>query len=216
MEKAAGDRRRHSEPPLKNLRLICVICGQNSGAKHLKMRTLPPFLALVLFSTAFPALRADDTRVQIATANGQPVYRSQVFSKQSVIKDEVDRALILQDYERSDNVLSPELTSKAMENIVKTSYGGNADRLVTELARYGISPQDYVRFVAEELAIQATLKEHEVENKNGAWVAGLRKAAAVEMLPKPVPAPGGAATPTPAPPPAEPTPTPRVADPRRH
>lgn len=179
------------------------------------------FLLLLAMLPVAPSLRADDTRVQIATANGQPVYRSAVFSKQSAVKDEIDRALILQDYERGENVLSPELVSKAMENIVKTSYNGDPNRLVDELARYKVTPEDYVRYVAEEMAVQATLKEHEAENKNGAWVAGLRKAAAIEMLPKPVPAPSKPTptpTPTPSPSPdtASPSPAPRVADPRRH
>ena len=183
------------------------------------MRFLPRNAAALLGALVMlPAggLRADDTRVQVGTGNGQPIYVSSVFSKQSIVKDPVDRALILQDYEKSENVLPPELVSKAMENIVKTSYGGNADRLLAELARYGISPQDYVHFVAEEMAIQATLDAHKIENKAGAWVGGLRKAAAVELLPKPVPAPGGAASLPSAPPAAGPTPTPRVADPRRH
>ena len=174
-------------------------------------------LFLVVVAATTPPARADETRVQIATANGQPVYRSAVFSKQSVVKDEVDRTLILQDYEKSDNELPPELVSKAMESIVKTSYNGDAEKLLTELARYRVTPQDYVRFVAEEMAITASLKEHEAQNKGGAWVAGLRKDAAVEMLPKPVPAPNSSPSPTPSPSPspAEPIPTPRVADPRR-
>lgn len=187
------------------------------------IRTFPRVLCLAALCASgyFPgSLRADDTRVPVAVVNGLPVFHSELFKSQKV-KDDVDRAVILQAYEKSENILAPELVSTALQNIVKESYAGDAAKLTADLQRHHATPEDYVRYLAEELVLAAMFDQHK-DDPAGTWIADLRKQASVEKwkpgdkLPDPTPGPGVVpALPAPSTGPFPNSPARRAPDPRR-
>ena len=122
--------------------------------------------------------RADDTAVQVATVNGFPVFHSKVLV--SRVKDDIDRALLLQAYEKDDKAGIPEdLVEKTIRKIVMESYGGDESRLIKELAAYKITPGDFKQFTSEELVLAAMLTNYDKQIKAG-WLTELRKAADIQ------------------------------------
>ena len=136
--------------------------------------------ALALLFSLTTAARADDTAKQVAVVNGFPVFHSKVLISQ--VKDDVDRALLLQAYEKNEAVGLPgELVDQTIKKIVTDSYKGDMSLLINDLKKKGISLEDYRQFTSEELVLAAMLTNFDKQIKAG-WLAELRKNAAIEKL----------------------------------
>lgn len=125
-------------------------------------------------------MRADDTAVQVATVNGFPVFHSKVLV--SRVKDDIDRALLLQEYEKNEAAGLPEdLVERTIKKIVMDSYGGDESKLIKELSAHKITPEDFKQFTSQELVLAAMLTTYDKQIKAG-WLQELRKNADIQKV----------------------------------
>ncbi len=118
--------------------------------------------------------------MKVAVVNGFPVYHSKVLV--SRVKDDIDRALLLQAYEKNDTVGLPgELVDQTIKKIVAESYQNDLSRLINELKTHGITLEDFKQFTSEELVLAAMLTNYDKQIKAG-WLAELRKNASIQKL----------------------------------
>ena len=135
---------------------------------------------LALSSLTLPAstARADNTAVEVATVNGYPVFHSKVLV--SRVKDDIDRALLLQEYEKNENAGLPEgIVEQTIQKIVAENYKGDLSNLISELQKHGITFEDYKQFTSQELVLAAMLTHYDKQIKAG-WLAELRKNASIQ------------------------------------
>lgn len=177
-EKENIQRRTSNAQPLRSSEFD-VGCSAFSPA----LFRLPPCalrLCLLLLLAPLAAARADNTAVKVAVVNGQTVYHSKVFT--SRVTDDVDRTLLLQQYEKnSDLVLPTGMDEDAYRKILTDSYKGDEAKLSRELQSKGVTLAEYKRFLTEELILAAMLSHYDKQLKTG-WLAELRKAAVIERV----------------------------------
>ncbi|MBV9127489.1 MAG: hypothetical protein JO117_05310 [Verrucomicrobia bacterium] len=127
------------------------------------------------------AARADVTAVKVAVVNGQPIYHSKVLVS-SRMTDDIDRALLLQQYEKNPDLMLPAgMDDETYRKILNDTYKGDEARLVRELKSKGVTLEEYKRFITEELILAAMLSHFDKQIKAG-WLAELRKGAVIEKV----------------------------------
>ena len=143
------------------------------------------FLALIL--AAIAAATADAGRVKEALLDGVPVYHWTNFK--SVYPDDIARALVLRDFQRQGFHLPGHFVKEALQNTIDKEYGGDKNRLVEELKRYGETMATYHQFTAEEIILQAMRKRETEWPGSGhppipemKWLASLRKGSRIQMI----------------------------------
>ncbi len=144
-------------------------------------------LAWSTWGATAPAAPGGDARVEVATLDGVPVYHWRAFKSQ--MPDDVDRALVLREFQRKHFKLPPKLIDDAVrENMVKNA-GGDADKFARQLRRQGGSPEDFRLFTSEEITINAMLYANpsgrsadELARMQTQWLADLRTGATVKRL----------------------------------
>jgi uncharacterized protein YbjQ (UPF0145 family) len=99
--------------------------------------------------------RADDARVEVARLDGAPVYHWRVFL--SHYGDDVDRALILREFDRGGYHLPQHYLDQALAEEVAGHYGGDEKRLTEKLRQAGVTLQDYKAFIGEEMILAAMI-----------------------------------------------------------
>ena len=134
---------------------------------------------------AFSSEWTDEARTEVATLDGQPVYHWRAF--RSVVPDDVDRALILREFERKRFKLPAKLVDDAVRRQVNEEAGGDADKFARTLREQGASSADFRRFTSEEIILQAMLYQQskgtgERAKVQARWLATLREQATVKKL----------------------------------
>jgi hypothetical protein len=125
--------------------------------------------------------RADDARTEVARLDGAPVYHWRVFH--SHYGDDVDRALILREFDRGGYHLPQHYLDEALAEDVAEQYGGDEKRLTEKLRQAGVTLQDYKAFIGEEMIIGAVIAREAKPRKEFSrdrWLAALKKRAKIE------------------------------------
>lgn len=125
--------------------------------------------------------RADNARIQVARLDGAPVYHWRVFKSQ--YSDDVDRALILREFNRRGRDAPQRFIDARLAEIVDEQYGGDEKRLIEKLRGAGLTLQDYKAFIREEMIITAMIHLEEKHTKGFSrdrWLAALKKNAKIE------------------------------------
>jgi len=139
---------------------------------------LPVFIQLVVLVAP---MRADDARVEVARLDGTPVYHWHHFRSQ--YDDDVDRALILREFDRQHFKIPQRFVVQRLAEIVAEQYGGDEKRLQEKLRQNGVTLQDYKAFIGEEMIITAMINREAKRTKDFSqdrWLAALKKHAKIE------------------------------------
>jgi len=135
------------------------------------------FIGLVVL---VPSTRADDARIEVARLDGAPVYHWRLFRSQY---DDVDRALILREFDRRGFYLPGGIADDGLAEQVAAKYDGDEKRLIEKLRQAGVTLQDYKAFIREEIIIRAMIGFEAQRSKDFSkerWLAALRKNAKIE------------------------------------
>jgi hypothetical protein len=135
--------------------------------------------------------RAQNVRVKVAIVDGVPAYHWRVFDPiyGKGIRDDVDRALIVRDFQRRGYILPEKFVDEALNREIADHYGGDKQKLVRALKDKGATFADFRHFLEEDIIVQAfsvhvtqrATDGHQPQSKTE-WLAGLRKKAHVHML----------------------------------
>ncbi len=133
--------------------------------------------------TGATALAGQNARVEVATLDGAPVYHWRTFK--SGVSDDVNRALILREFRKKSYILPPNLVDEAVQRTISQDFGGDSERFTRKLRSEGASLEDYQRFTAEEITMQAMLYQVETDPakqaiKLSSWLADLRTKAKIK------------------------------------
>jgi hypothetical protein len=142
------------------------------------MKTLVVFIGLVVLVAP---TRADNARVEVARLDGAPVYHWRVFH--SRYSDDVDRALILREFNRSGYHVPQHYIDEGLAEEVARHYGGEEKRLTEKLRQARVTLQDYKAFIGEEMILQAVIAREAARTKEFSrdrWLAALKKHAKIE------------------------------------
>lgn len=150
-----------------------------------KSARLIVLVSLAWFAVAVTA-STGKSLTQVATLDGTPVYHWRTFK--SALPDDVDRALVLREFQRKQFKVPQKLVDDAVRTHVKEKFGGDPNKFAQSLREQGASPNDFKRFIREEIIIQAMLykdtrKVGDQAQTPAQWLAGLREGAKVERLP---------------------------------
>ena len=134
---------------------------------------------------AIPAVAVEESvRVEVATLDGAPVYHWRTFK--STVANDVDRALILREFQRRGFKLSSKLVDDAVKGAVAQNTGGDTRKFADELRQNDASMEDFRCFVSEEIMMAAMLHQDgspaERQRKQEQWIAKLRVGAVVKKL----------------------------------
>lgn len=143
-------------------------------------------LVLAAWLTLSAEVRADSPRTRVATLDGTPVYHWRTLKSQ--LPDDVDRALVLREFERKGFRLPPQLVADRVRQIVKEQDAGDEKKFTGELRRQGLTREDFNRFITEETILSA-MRHQTVDQADRAaktekeWLASLRAHASVQTYP---------------------------------
>jgi hypothetical protein len=149
----------------------------------------PLFLSWIFFICLLVACRpnAEVGRVKVALLDGAPVYHWTNFP--SVYRDDVDRALILRDFQRQGFHLPDSFVDKSLQEKIDKDYGGDRAKLIEALKRVGETMANYRQFTGEEIILKAMRKRETEMGHDGrptiseaTWLASLRKGARIQMI----------------------------------
>ena len=149
----------------------------------------PLILWWILFSCLLVACQPhlESGRVKVALLDGTPVYHWINFP--SVYRNDVNRALILRDFQLHGFHLPDQYVDKAVQEKIERDFGGDRAKLLASLERMGESMDSYRQFTGEELIIKAMRKRETEVGHDGRspipeaeWLASLRKGAKVQMI----------------------------------
>ena len=145
--------------------------------------------SLLVAGAVVPA-RADNTRVQVGTLDGTPIYHWRAFK--SSVADDADRALILREFQRKEFRVPSTLVEERIQAEVKGGFGGDQRRFERELREKQATLPDYRRFLREEIILSAMTMQHanppaDRSKVNEPWLATLRARATVKMFPVKLP-----------------------------
>jgi hypothetical protein len=149
----------------------------------------PLFLSWIFISCLLVACRPHPAvgRMQVALLDGVPVYHWANFP--SVYSDDVDRALILRDFQRQGFLLPESFVDQSLREKIEKDYGGDRGKLIAALQRVGETMTSYRQFTSEEIMLKAMRKRETIVGHDGRppiseaeWLASLRKGARVEMI----------------------------------
>ena len=144
--------------------------------------------ALLVWCALTPVAKGDEARVEVATLDGVPVYHWRAFK--SVMSDDVDRALVLREFQRKHFNLPTNLVDKAVQEKIAKNADGDTGKFASQLRKLGASPEDFRQFTSEEIIINAMLyqkaanKDNPSSQTRAQWLAGLRSGAMVKRLDK--------------------------------
>ena len=154
----------------------------------MRQRLLPGiiiFLCVLVGGASFA--KTEPARVRVALLDGELVYHWAHF--QSVVRDDVDRALILRAFRRGGYTLPEHYIDEELNEFVKVEFKGDHGKMLEDLKRLHATLEDFRTFTAEELKIQAMRKYVTVHGKYGEtpipekqWLASLRKEARINMI----------------------------------
>ena len=157
--------------------------------KPAKISALALFVALApsTCGAAASAAPGDGARVEVATLDGAPVHHWRVFK--SWMADDVDRALVLREFQRKHFTLPPKILDAAVRENMAGHADGDVDNYARQLRQRGASPEDFRLFISEEVIISAMLyvkpsgrSADELARWRARWLAGLRQGATVKRL----------------------------------
>ncbi|MGH8094884.1 MAG: hypothetical protein ACREIF_15665 [Chthoniobacterales bacterium] len=149
----------------------------------------PLFVAWILFGCLLVGCQSQPAsgRVKVALLDSTPVYHWVNFP--SVYRNDVDRALILRDFQLHGFHLPEEFIDKAVQEKIDRDFGGDRARFMAELQRMGETMDNYRQFTGEELILKAMRKRETIVGHDGHppipeadWLASLRKGAKVQMI----------------------------------
>lgn len=143
---------------------------------------------LLIVCSFFVAIaHADGGRLKVAILDGIPVYRWTVFK--SVYSDDIDRALILREFNRQGFTLPGHFIDEDIQIKTAKDFGGDRGKLIEALKRKNETFGDFRQFITEEIILQAMRKRETQQSENGRplrseaeWLAALRKGAHIQIL----------------------------------
>ncbi len=141
-------------------------------------------LVSLTWFTVTTTATADGSFIQVAILDGAPVYHWRVF--ESVLPDDVDRALVLREFQRKRFKVPQTLVDDAVQKQVTEKSSGDPSKFAQHLREQGASPDDFRRFTREEIIIQAMLYKNTRQaggQTPSQWLAGLHEGATVKRLP---------------------------------
>lgn len=144
-------------------------------------RRLIPCLLFIL------PLNAQAGRVKVAWIDRAPVYHWTNFL--SAVHDDVDRALILRDFQRQGFHLPEHFVNEGVEKKINQDYGGDRKKLVDDLKSHRETMASYRQFTAEEIILEAMRLRETKQMKNGhppptesEWLASLRRGKQIRTI----------------------------------
>ncbi|HEX7515834.1 MAG TPA: hypothetical protein VF345_00960 [Chthoniobacterales bacterium] len=135
--------------------------------------------------------RGQIVRVTVAIVDGSPAYHWPIFDPiySKSIRDDVDRALIVREFQRRGYTLPEHFVDEALNREVAQHYGGDKEKLIQALKQKGATAADFRQFLAEDIIVQAFLVRVTRRATDGRrpqskaeWLAGLSKRARIEMV----------------------------------
>jgi TonB family protein len=144
-------------------------------------RHLIPCLLLII------PLNAQAGRVKVALVDNEPVYHWTNFT--SVVHNDVDRALILRDFQRQGLHLPEHFVNEAVQKKINQDYGGDKAKLLEDLKSNDETLASYRQFVTEEIILAAMRLRETKQPKNGhpppseaEWLESLRRGKQIRMI----------------------------------